>query len=114
MADSITTIAVTDNGGTPLPAQAISIPNEEGMLIFSLEGIQHIEVGFDGPASFEGYPTSNRSIRIILNDTRGPQPFKMPIPRGINNQLWLYSRAAGNPNSVVSVMILCGNSGGYY
>ncbi len=114
MADSISTIQLWDNGGTPLPAQAISIPNKPGMLIFSGASQGFFEIGLDGPASFDGYPSTNRSIKIIFPDTRGPQPFKMPIPQGVNNQLWLYARMAGNPNDSVQVMILCGNAGGYY
>lgn len=111
---NVQTITITDSAGVPVPPQAISIPSRPGTLIIS-SNLNYVEMGFDGPSSFDGYPQGLRAIRInsVSGDT--VQPFRMPIPQDVNGQIWFYAREAGAPNATVNVMILCGHvAGGSY
>ena len=110
---NVQTIRITDSTGTPVAPQAISIPSKPGTLIISVIS-NYVEMGFDGPSSFDGYPGSTRTIRINSPSGDTVQPFRMPIPQDVNGQIWFYAREAGAPNATVSVMILCGSSGGSY
>ena len=111
---NVQTITTTDGTGTPVGPQAISIPNKPGTLIISVERA-FVEMGFDGPSSFDGYPQSTRTIRINEIGAGSLQPFRMPIPQDVNGQIGFYAREAGAPNATVSVMILCGDVvGGSY